>query len=387
MADVRPPTTRLVAGNTTVLENLGLLAELPGTWEGEGFNLIARPDFHDNANTYLQLSQTHETLAISQIGSPIPNRGFGQDDIELSGLGYLQQIHDRFTGGALHFEPGLWVTQPATTYPPEQAPADGQIVARMASIPHGNAVLAQGGATRFSGPPTLPTETQPYAGSVFPSFNSTPFGIPPAPGSPAINAVGSSEKLTAPALNPPAVPFGEYDLGIPSGPANPRTPFETDPPEPALPAEIDDVLMQNVINDPASLLQAAISQQVDAGYTFDTVALNISTQPSVTFLTDPDSPQGPTVNVAVTDGAGGIENIPFLEGGEPTGAKGPNAQTSLVYATFWIERVTPRTGRPFMQLQYAQMTVLNFPILTLLPRVILIGWPHVSVATLRKAFN
>jgi hypothetical protein len=33
------------------------------------------------------------------------------------------------------------------------------------------------------------------------------------------------------------------------------------------------------------------------------------------------------------------------------------------------------------------MTVLNFPILTLLPRVILIGWPHVSVATLRKAFN
>jgi hypothetical protein len=387
MADVRPPITRLVAGNATVLQNLGLLAELSGTWEGEGFNLIARPDFHDGANAYLQLNQTHETLAISQIGSPIPNRGFGQDDIELSGLGYLQQIHDRFTGGALHFEPGLWVTQPATTYPPEQAPAAGQIVARMASIPHGNAVLAQGGATRFPGPPTLPTETQPYAGSVFPSFNSTPFGIPAAPGSPAINAVGSSEKLTAPALNPPAAPFPEYDLGIPPGPANPRTPFDTSPPEPALPAEIDGVLMQSVINDPASLLQATISQQVDAGYTFDTVALNIATQPSVTFLTDPDSPQGPTASVAVTDGAGGIENTVFLEGGEPTGAKGPNAQTSLVYATFWIEQVTPKSGRPFTQLQYAQMTVLNFPILTLLPRVILIGWPHVSVATLRKAFN
>lgn len=393
MADARPPTTRLVADNATVLQQLGLLAELPGTWEGEGFNLIARPDFHDGANTYLQLNQTHETLAISQIGSPIPNRGFGQDDIELSGLGYLQQIHDRSTGGALHFEPGLWVTQPTTTYPPEQAPAEDQIIARMASIPHGNAVLAQGTASGFTGPPTLPTETQPYAGSVFPSFNSTPFGIPTSPPAPppppplAVNAVGSSEKLTAPRLVPPAAPFEEYDLGIPAGPTNPRTPFDTNPAEPALPAEINGVLMQDVINDPASLLQAVISQQVDAGYNFHGVVLNIATQRSVRFLTEPDSPGGPTADIGVTDGAGGIENILFLEGGEPTGAKGPNAQTSLVYATFWIEQVTPSTGRPFVQLQYAQMTVLNFPILTLLPRVVLLGWPHVSVGTLRKAFN
>jgi hypothetical protein len=38
-----------------------------------------------------------------------------------------------------------------------------------------------------------------------------------------------------------------------------------------------------------------------------------------------------------------------------------------------------------MQLQYAQMVILNFPILTA-PAVVL-GWPHISVATLRKAFD
>ena len=69
---------------------------------------------------------------------------------------------------------------PFTTYPLEDPPPGGQIVARMASIPHGNAVLAQGNATSFTGPPTLETAAQPYAGSVFPSFNSTPFGASPA---------------------------------------------------------------------------------------------------------------------------------------------------------------------------------------------------------------
>ena len=91
--------------------------------------------------------------------------------------------------------------------------------------------------------------------------------------------------------------------------------------------------------------------------------------------------------VDVADGAGGIENILFLEGGEPVGAQGPNADTALVYATFWIEQVMHKKRPSFMQLQYAQMVVLNFPIFTLLPKVVNLGWPHISVATLRKAFG
>jgi hypothetical protein len=92
------------------------------------------------------------------------------------------------------------------------------------------------------------------------------------------------------------------------------------------------------------------------------------------------------VTVDVSDAAGGTENILFLEGGEPAGALGPNAQTSLVYATFWITIVSHEHRQHFLQLQYAQMTVLNFGILNAPAGAPILGWPHISVATLRKSF-
>ena len=91
--------------------------------------------------------------------------------------------------------------------------------------------------------------------------------------------------------------------------------------------------------------------------------------------------------VDVADGAGGVENILFLEGGEPVGAQGPNADAALAYAIFWIPKVMHKDRPSFLQLQYVQMLVLNFPIFTLLPKVVTLGWPHVSVATPRKAFG
>ena len=386
MADLRRISSiRVAPDNATVLTNLGLLGELAGTWHGMGFNLIARPDFEGNSNLYLQLNQTHETLKIDPIGSSIPNRGFGQNDIELFGLTYLQKISDAPTGGALHIEPGIWITQPATTYPPETAPQGGQIVARMGTIPHGNSLLAQGVAQPFTGPPTLKTPTAEYAFSQFPSFNSTPFAtLPTAP--PVINAAGSSEKLSA------AVPpgFTQYDLTVAASATNPRTPFGTT--EPPLPTAIDGVPMQDVVNDPIKLLQAVINQQVADGHTFEGTALNIATQASISFLTNANNkPAAPPVVVTPLNGAGGIENILFLEGGEPVGPKGPNADTALVYATFWIEKVKHANRPSFMQLQYAQMVILDFPILTALTgvpsKLINLGWPHISVATLRKTFN
>jgi hypothetical protein len=105
----RIPSVRITPDNQTVLNNLGLLKDLAGTWKGEGFNLIARPNFEGHTNLYLQLNRTRETLKIDPIGSSIPNRGFGQNDIELFGLTYLDQIADLSTGGALHIEPGIWV--------------------------------------------------------------------------------------------------------------------------------------------------------------------------------------------------------------------------------------------------------------------------------------
>jgi hypothetical protein len=389
------PSARFTSQN--VLGELGLLADLAGTWKGAGFNLIARPAFHFGTDLYLQLNHTRETLKFDPIGSVVPNRGFGQDDIALYGLTYLQKITDAGHDGALHIEPGIWTRQPDTTFPPESAAPQGQeLVTRMGSIPHGNALLAQGIAKRFTGPPTLPAAGAPYLGSIFPSFNSTPFGVPPTPPNPpgpAINAAGSSEAATAPKLVPPAVPFPEYNLANAPGPANTRTPFATSPPEPAIPNTPQN---QAMVNDPIILLQNVINDQVAQGYTFEGTVLNIASQTPINFLNTADDPTGPSTPVNLPQFGGGIGNIQFLDGESVLvgGKQEPeeNAQTGLVYATFWIEKVThAKTGHSFMQLQYAQMVVLNFPIRHLLnqttPTFVNIGWPHISVATLKKSFG
>jgi hypothetical protein len=406
MANKRISDIRITPDNQTVLKQLGLLQDLAGTWKGKGFNLIARPNFHDKTDLYLQLNQTRETLKFDPIGSSIPNRGFGQDDIELFGLTYLQQISDAAFDGALHIEPGIWVRQPSTAFPPETAPAQGQLVARMGTIPHGNSLLAEGVAEPFTGPPVLTVPGSQYNFSLFPSFNSTPFAVPPTAPGIVFNAAGSSEKLTAPTV--PATPFPQYDVtvpvgAIPAGPFNPpftlntRTPFDTTPPEPPLPPNIDGVPMQDVINDPILLLQKRVEQLVADGYKFEGTALNIATTTPLSFLKNANSgAAGPAVPVTVPQFGGGIENIQFLNGESPVVAGKTelqeNAETAVVYATFWIEKVTHKTnGHTFMQLQYAQMVVLNFPIFHLLnqapPAYVNLGWPHISVATLRKSFS
>jgi hypothetical protein len=115
--------------------------------------------------------------------------------------------------------------------------------------------------------------------------------------------------------------------------------------------------MQEVVNDPITLLQAVISQQLSDGYSFEGTVLNIATQSSITFFAHPNSSPGdPTVAVNPTNGAGGIENILFLDGGDPVGPKGANADAALVYATFWIERVTHPVQPSFSRSLLAEKT-------------------------------
>jgi hypothetical protein len=161
-----PPVSdiRRVADSATVLAQLGALADLPGLWVGTGFNLVARPDFaarsvppgpNEPSHLFLELNFTVEALKFDTIASPIPNRGFAQHDIELHGIHYLQQITDRDTGSALHIEPGIWVNIPQTTEP-SVTPS----VARMASIPHGTVMLAEGTAATLPGGPAIPPPTR-----------------------------------------------------------------------------------------------------------------------------------------------------------------------------------------------------------------------------------
>jgi len=373
------PSVRISPDNATVLQNLGLLAELAGNWHGTGFNLVARPDFQDQTNLFLELNLTNETTKFDPISSSIPNRGFAQPDIELFGLTYLQKISDATTGGALHIEPGIWITQPATSDPPLSPPPGGQLVSRMANIPHGNSLLAQGVATTFGSPPVIDPGANPISGgnpafSLFPSFNSTAIDLQPpliagVPLGAPVFAAGTSE-----AQSKPGGGFSEYTLTNPASLTNTRTPLGNVPP--VLPPSIT----QTLLNDPVTLLQQTIEDQIAQGYSFSGVALNISTVPSISFFTTPvinGSPLPGTTTVNLAQAGGGAENLSFLQ---------PNADTTLVYATFWLEKLTHPTQPTIMQLQYAQMVMLNFPALKI-PGKPNLAWPHVSVATLRKTFG
>ncbi|MGA2136003.1 MAG: hypothetical protein ABSH50_27250 [Bryobacteraceae bacterium] len=391
----RIPTVRKIVDNATVLEQLGLLSEFAGTWHGSGFNLVARPDFEDHTNVFLELNLTSETTTFSPISSSIPNRGFAQPDIELFGLTYLVQISDAITGGALHIEPGIWVTQPSTSEPPLSPPDGSQLVTRMANIPHGNSLLAQGIATPFSGPPTISPGANPIAGanpafSLFPSFNTTPIDLAPGPGliapgvplGAAIFSAGTSE-----AQSKPGGGFSQFTLSNPVSPTNTRTPLGNQP------SVLPPAITQTLLNDPVTLLQQTIQEQIAQDYSFSGVAINISTAQNITFINAPfinGSPTpAPATPVNLAQAGGGIENLGFLLG-PSAGTANPlnppnNAATVLFYATFWLEKLTHPTQPPSMQLQYAQMTILNFP--ALIPGQPNFSWPHVQVATLQKTFG
>ncbi len=159
-----PPRPRIssfrgVLPQEPLAENLGPLQNLPGRWSGFGFNLIARPNFEQGNPLFLQLSLTKEHLEFTAIGSNVPNRGSKQDDINLFGVTYLQQISQATPpGGALHIEPGIWITVPETNAPPA-----GPTITRLASIPHGDAINLQGQSISIdAGPKIEPANTVPF---------------------------------------------------------------------------------------------------------------------------------------------------------------------------------------------------------------------------------
>jgi len=297
------PSIRISPNRQAVGDNLGFLAELLGTWEGEGFNLIARPDKQGGSPLFLELNQTFETLSFIPISSSIPNRGNAVDDIELFGLTYLQKVTDLLTKGALHIEPGIWI------HVPSQDQANAQSVARMGNIPHGNSLLAQGTALKLD-----PFTGNPFDPDKISAATTAPFRV--GQPMPAAGTQGGFPPYNLSDNSPAAVNF--------------RTPAGDVPATP-LPARILGVPMQDVINDPTKLLKAAL-----AGQTIESmVVINISTIPSLLQLQTPPLP-AKTVNFK--GGGGGVENIPFLQ---------TNAKAQTVFATFWVEKIagpTPSTS-------------------------------------------
>ena len=73
----KPLTISDFRPNLSILKlatSLGPLAELVGTWKGTGFNLIARPNFQNHNDIFLELNLTEENLKFTNIGGNVPNR-------------------------------------------------------------------------------------------------------------------------------------------------------------------------------------------------------------------------------------------------------------------------------------------------------------------------
>ncbi len=216
LADRNVTSYRAASTHLATAERLGPLQDLPGFWEGVGFSLIARPDFSSgNKNGFfLELNILRESLMFTTIGSPVMNRGSQQEDIAIFGLTYLHRVTDALTGGALHIEPGTWLNIPKTTVP--KSPAS---IARLLTIPHGNAVCTYGHSEDvvFQGLPDIPPA------------NTVPFIIgsnTPAPGT--------------------ENPYPEFNLSVESE-------FRTSPLHPNI--------TQAFVNDPNEMLRQALQGQ------------------------------------------------------------------------------------------------------------------------------
>ena len=153
--------------------DLGPLRHLPGTWKnlpglpGRGWNMIALP-FAPGPFAYrLLVNQYNEELKFTLVDKAVPNRGLRRNgaaveaDQFLATLDYEQRIEQIAAddsppsgkagdpGLPIHHEPGLWLHMTNET-------TNDLDIARLATIPHGDSVLALGTSSESSDDPEIP---------------------------------------------------------------------------------------------------------------------------------------------------------------------------------------------------------------------------------------
>lgn len=337
-----------------IAPDLGPLKAFTGTFTGRGFNTIFRPQNpatptqlpkpQPGSDNILELNLTIESLSFQDPLGAVPNRGEVEGDIFLNGVPYLQTISDVTdpkNTTPIHLEPGLWVIVPATEHPAQTEAT----FARMASIPHGTTINAQGRAFTVPGGPTIDR------------VDITPFPIG-NPGSP--------------------IPFASQTA---SNTETARIPQDL---------SIAPALTQALLDDPNSMLRDHI-----AGMNITSTEVIIVDTHSVTvpgggtdnigFLVGDDG-SGPNANAVQMSSIFWIETVQVdiavgpLKAGE-TQKVSPTVPSGAPAPTFAVTSATALTSPQtvtvtYPQIQYTQNVSLNFANLT---------WPHVSVATLVPA--
>jgi len=352
---------RAIGGALPSLGPLGPLAAV--TFSGSGFNTIFRPDnsatptvFPTNpvvgpADNVLELNLTTDNISFAQPLGSVPNRGSGaQGDIFFNGLPYMQTVTDVTIPSQpqpIHLEPGLWLNVGKSAHP-----AEGTDVVRMASIPHGTTVVAQGTVA-----------TVPHA-PVIPSVDITPFTI----GNPASKFAFPSQKAAS--GNTRRIPQN-------------LAPFIT-----------AGTITQAILDDPNSILRAHIAGQT----IISTDIITIDTHPAtplfgggtdnIAFLMGDAAAASPNANAIRMTATFWVEtvehliHIPVIGPGHPPfvlPAFGGAAGNPMPHFTIAPPHPIPAPITIKVhstQIQYSQTVFLNFNGLT---------WPHVSLATIVPA--
>ena len=177
-ANIRPEHRKKVGEKEDPFQEEGTLTgNSISPYDGCGFNLIALPfaETGQGRNYRLLLNQYNEVLSFAFVDDNVPNRGIVRTpsvqnaDQSIAALDYTQAIKqidaiDRaptkgFNGApnglagdpllAIHHEPGFFL------YLKTQR-TDGVDIARLASIPHGNALTALGRSTFANDGPDIP---------------------------------------------------------------------------------------------------------------------------------------------------------------------------------------------------------------------------------------
>ncbi|HEY2574795.1 MAG TPA: heme-binding protein [Streptosporangiaceae bacterium] len=327
--------------------SLGPLTAFTGTFHGNGLNTIFRPDSGSPtklrippgpSDNLLELNLTSQTLSFSRPLGSVPNRGEVTPDIFLNGVTYLLTVSD-ITNPAkpigIHFEPGLWMNVPAT-----KDPAEGVTLVRMASIPHGTTINAQGTFRTFSGPPSIPPVSITPNSGPFPSQTASNQGTARIP----------------------------QDL----------TRFIK-----------DGSITQAILDDPNTVLRNATAHQT----ILSTTAIGVATTPgsplfgggndNIAFLlgdqaaTQPNSQATQMSSFFWIETVQHVITVPVWSPGQPPLAI-PAHTTSGPAPVFLVKPPTavthPRQIKVTSpQIQFSQRVILNFNGIL---------WPHISVATL-----
>ena len=337
--------------------DLGAIAGFRGPFRGNGFNTIFRPQnfavsptpLPNPANgpndNILELNPTTETLEFSDPLGSIPNRGFVQGDIFLNGVPYLQKIKDVSDPAQpvdIHFEPGVWLS-----VPPTSAPLEGPTLARMASIPHGTTIEAQGVSFVVPGGPFIaPVDITPF-----------PIGNP------------------------------SNRIKFPSQTATDDNTFRI--PQDLKPFVNAGTITQDILDNP----NLVIDKRAKAQNITSTTVIFITTEPdpvfgggtdNIAFLLGDRNVAAPNADAAQMSAIFWIETVSeqitlpaaYTPGQTLTvdgdGAAGDPVPTFAVTSSSPIAAGT-QIDVSYTQIQYTQTVLLNFNGLS---------WPHVSVATL-----